>query len=236
MIKTKCYGYLRVSGRGQVKGHGFSRQLETIKGYAKGHGYEVETVFKDKAVSGTLDETHRPQFTEMIEDILSNGVKTVIIESLDRLARAYRIQEQLLIYMASRGVTLINASTGEDVTQAINDDPMKKAMIQIQGIFGELDKSLLVRKLKKAREAKKRAAGKCEGIKRFGEDNPAEQVIIKRIRYLRRLPRGLNKKRATYQSICDQLNAEGLTTQRGKPWAPAQVWNILNRSYQGRLN
>lgn len=236
MIKTKCYGYLRVSGRGQVKGHGFSRQLETIKTYAKGQGYEIDGVFKDKAISGTNDETHRPEFSAMIEDILSNGIRVVVIESLDRLARAYRIQEQLLIYMASRDITLINASTGEDVTQAINDDPMKKAMIQIQGVFAELDKSLLVRKLRKAREAVKKATGKCEGVPRYGENNPAEQAIIKRIRYMRRLPRGLNKNRMTYQAICDQLNAEGLTTQRGKAWQPVQVWNVLNRSYQGKLN
>jgi len=232
----KAYGYLRVSGRGQVKGQGLSRQLETIKGYAKSQGYEVETVFKDKAVSGTNDETNRPEFSAMIGDILSNGIRVVIIESLDRLARAYRIQEQLLVYLASRGITLINASTGEDVTQAINDDPMKKAMIQIQGVFSELDKNLLVRKLRKARDAKKKATGKCEGIKRYGEGNAEEQAIIKRIRYLRRMPRGLNKKRASYQSIANQLNSEGLTTQRVKPWATAQVWNILNRSYQGKLN
>jgi DNA invertase Pin-like site-specific DNA recombinase len=236
MIKTKCYGYLRVSSRGQVKGHGFSRQLETIKTYAKGQGYEIDGVFKDKGVSGTNDEAHRPQFAAMIEDILSNGVRTVIIEDLSRLARQYRIQEQLLIYLASKNIVLINASTAENVTQAINDDPMKKAMIQIQGVFGELDKNLLVRKLRKAREAKKKATGKCEGIKRYGEDSPAEQAIIKRIRYMRRLPRGLNKSRMTYQAICDQLNSEGIMTQRGKPWATAQVWNVLNRSYQGRLN
>lgn len=236
MIKTKAYGYLRVSGRGQVKGHGFSRQLETIEGYAKGRGYMVDHVYKEKGVSGTNDEAHRPEFSAMIEDILSNGVRTVIIEDLSRLAREYRIQEQLLIYLASKNIVLINANTAENVTQAINDDPMKKAMIQIQGIFGELDKSLLVRKLRKAREAKKKATGKCEGIKRFGENNAEEQAIINRIRYMRRLPRGLNKKRMTYQAICDQLNSEGLTTQRGKTWTTAQVWNILNRNYQGKLN
>lgn len=236
MIKTKCYAYLRVSGRGQVKGHGFARQLETIEGYAKGQGYEIDGVFKDKGVSGTNDETHRPQFTEMIEDILSNGVRIVVVESLDRLAREFRIQEQLLIYLASKNITLISAATNENVTESISSDPMRRALVQIQSVFSELDKNLLVRKLRKAREAVKKAKGKCEGIKRYGEDNPAEQAIIKRIRYMRRLPRGLNKTRTTYQSICDQLNAEGFTTQRGKPWAPAQVWNILNRSYQGRLN
>jgi DNA invertase Pin-like site-specific DNA recombinase len=221
MIKTKCYGYLRVSGRGQVKGHGFSRQLESINTYAKAHGYDVSGLYKDKGISGTNDETN---------------VRTVIVEDLSRLAREYRIQEQLLVYLASKNIVLINANTAENVTQAINDDPMKKAMIQIQGVFGELDKSLLVRKLRKAREAVKKATGKCEGIKRYGEDNAEEQAIIKRIRYMRRLPRGLNKSRMTYQAICNQLNAEGFTTQRGKPWVPAQVWNILNRSYQGKLN
>lgn len=234
MIKT--YGYLRVSSKGQVKGHGFVRQIETIEGYAKGHGYKVEGVFKDKAISGTNDETHRPEFSAMISDILCNGVRVVIVESLDRLARAYRIQEQLIVYMASKGITLINASTGENITEAIESDPMRRALVQIQGIFAELDKNLLTRKLRKAREAKKKATGKCEGIKRYGEDNAEEQATIKRIRYMRRLPRGLNKSRMTYQAICDQLNSEGLKTQRGKNWTTAQVWNILNRSYQGKLN
>ena len=68
------------------------------------------------------------------------------------MAREYRIQEQLLIYLVSKGIDLISANTGENVTQAIQDDPMKKAMVQIQGIFSELDKVLLVRKLRKARE------------------------------------------------------------------------------------
>jgi DNA invertase Pin-like site-specific DNA recombinase len=38
----KAYGYLRVSGKGQIKGHGFARQLETIETYAKGHGYKMK--------------------------------------------------------------------------------------------------------------------------------------------------------------------------------------------------
>ena len=45
----------------------------------------------------------------------------------------------------------VSASTGEDVTATMRDDPMRKALIQIQGVFAELDKSLLVRKLRKGR-------------------------------------------------------------------------------------
>ncbi len=44
-------------------------------------------------------------------------------------------------------------------------------MVQIQGVFAELDKSLLVRKLCKAREQKRVESGKCEGRKGY-KDTP----------------------------------------------------------------
>ena len=80
----------------------------------------------------------------MIADILSDGCNTIIVEDLTRLAREYRIQENILVYLASKNIDLIAANTGENITTAIDSDPMKKALVQIQGVFGELDKSLLV--------------------------------------------------------------------------------------------
>ena len=113
------------------------------------------------------------------------------------------------------------------MTKAIQGDPMKKAMIQIQGIFSELDKSLLIRKLRKARERVKKETGKCEGAKRYGEDSDNEQTIIRKIRAYRRNKRG-NRKGLTYQEIADKLNAEGIPTKRGKEWKAMQVYRILN--------
>ena len=45
----------------------------------------------------------------MLTAILSNGVRTVIVERLDRLAREYGVQEQLLVYLAAKGVALCTA-------------------------------------------------------------------------------------------------------------------------------
>jgi len=56
--------------------------------------------------------------------------------------------------MAAKGVDLLSARTEENVTQAIQADPMKKALVQIQGVFAELDKNLAVKRLRKARDAK----------------------------------------------------------------------------------
>ena len=68
-------------------------------------------------------------------------MKTVIVESMDRLARELRIQETLLIYPASKGVDLISARTEENITQAVKSDPLKKALVWFPGqIHGVLNR------------------------------------------------------------------------------------------------
>ncbi len=122
MNKT-AFGYIRVSSQGQIDGDGFTRQEQAIEAYAAKYKIKMEGYFREEGVSGTADEADRPAFQEMIASILRNGTKTVIIEGLDRLAREYRIQETLIIYLASKGIDLISANTGENVSQAILDDP-----------------------------------------------------------------------------------------------------------------
>ena len=221
----KVFAYVRVSGRGQVTGHGFDRQVESIERFCKGRSYEIERIFKEQ-VSGTKDETERPQFSEMVTEILRNGVDTVIVESLDRLAREYRVQEQLLIYLASKGINLIPANTGENVTQAINEDPMKKALVQIQGIFSELDKSLLVKKLRKSRERVRQEIGKCEGRKGYWETDQGREILQK-IRKLRRKPKG--RPRMTYAAVAEALNGQGYRSTYGTPFNANSVRAMMYR-------
>jgi DNA invertase Pin-like site-specific DNA recombinase len=222
---VKVYAYLRVSGKGQLSGHGFDRQLDAINAYCGKHGYEIDQVFKEQ-VSGTKDETDRPEFSAMVTAILRDGVDTIIVESLDRLAREYRIQEQLLIYLASKNINLIAANTGENVTTAISEDPMKKAMVQMQGIFAELDKSLLVKKLRKSRERIRLEKGKCEGRKGY-KDTERGAEILREIRRLRRKRKG--RVRRTFNEIAENLNEQGYTAANGKPFTGNTVRGILHR-------
>jgi DNA invertase Pin-like site-specific DNA recombinase len=219
---AKAYAYLRVSGQGQIDGDGFRRQEEEIRAYCAANQIEIVATFKELGVSGTTDETERPAFQEMIAAILKNGARTVIVEGLDRLAREFRIQESLLIYLASKGITLINARTGENVTDAIASDPMKKALIQIQGVFAELEKNMLVKKLRTARQAKAKELGKCEGRKSYLEAAPE---LVARIKALYRKPR--NGQRKSLQQIADQLNSEGVLTMDGKIWTKQNLHRVL---------
>jgi DNA invertase Pin-like site-specific DNA recombinase len=224
-MNAKAYGYLRVSGKGQLDGHGMDRQEEYITKYARKAGLKLIKFFREEGVSGATDEGDRPAFQEMISEILKDDVKTVIVEGLDRLAREYRIQETLIIYFASKGIDLISARTEENVTESVQSDPMRKALVQIQGIFSELEKSMLVRKLRNARRKVKDKKGKCEGAKGYNDLMPE---VVKEIRRLRRRPKGVSR-RKTYKEIAGILNQRGWKTRKGKEFTGQIVASILCR-------
>lgn len=221
--------YLRVSGKDQISGGGFDRQIASCQWHAEVHGYNIASVYEEKAVSGKIGEESRPAFQTMVSEVLSQDPKpVVIVEALHRLAREYRIQEQLLIYLASKGISLIAADTGENITDAVIGDPMRRAMVQIQGVFAELDKNLNVDRLRKGRERKKSLAGRAEGRIPYGQHPqfPEEKDRLFAFRSLRE--GGLSLK-----EIARYANQENWSTRLpGKAWHPGTIQKILSRSQQ----
>lgn len=219
--------YLRVSGLNQVDGYGFDRQERTCKSYCRQHGLTVAGIFKEEGVSGALDETARPAFQEMVAAILTNGVRTVVVESMDRLARELRIQDALIAYLAAKDIDLYSARTGENITEAVKADPLRKALVQIQGVFAELEKSQLVRRLAKGREAKRKEHGRCEGIAPYGATDE-EKALVRRMRAWHR--RGRNGAPGlSYSEIARKLNGEETLTRYGNQWYPASVQRVIER-------
>ncbi len=225
----KAFGYLRVSGKGQEEGDGFDRQKMAIEKFAKRGGYKIVEFFSD-VHTGTIDAVNRPAFSQMVRDM--NGTKTIVVERLDRLARSVVVAENTVVWLASHGIDLISADTEENITESYKADPMKKAMIQMGNVFAELEKSVLVRKLRAARQRTRKKqghiskaghllpTGKCEGIKAYGEIDPQEQETIKRIIELR-------KTRLTLRVIAKTLDKEGHRTRLGGKWSGQVVKNIL---------
>jgi len=229
----KAVAYLRVSGLGQVDGTGFARQEETIRRYAEKHGLNLVGSYQERGISGTKEETDRTAMLELISDNENEPKPVVIIESMDRLARNLAIQEQIVMFLAKEGFELISANTGENVTRALQDDPMRRAMIQVQGVFAELDKNLIVAKLKKGRiETRKRngeqgqltrdGKGKCEGRKRLDETQPELYAAAKR---LSRKPRG--GKKLSLRKIGAALADAGFVNSKGKPYDAKTLSRLL---------
>jgi hypothetical protein len=93
----------------------------------------------------------------------------------------------------------------------------KKALVQIQGVFSELEKAMLVKKLRVARERKREQTGKCE----------VAPEVFQEIKRLHRRKTG--QKRMTFQAIADKLNQAGYLNISGKQWTGYNVQKICQR-------
>lgn len=216
--------YLRVSGASQIEGDGFPRQRDSIDRFAKANDYKVIAEYRDEGVSGKDELTDRDGLTDLIDHIAGNGVRVVIVESADRIARKLMVQETILDKLRQLRVTVLDCA-GNDLTVA-DDDPTRKLVRQILGAVAEFDRAMTVAKLRKARERKKRETGRCDGRKPFGE-REGEAETLERIRQLRRKPRG--GERPTYDEIAATLNKENRSTRKGSAWARGNVHAICKR-------
>ena len=151
---TRAFAYLRVSSKKQTEGDGFPRQLDAITKHAAAHGIKIVKVFKEDA-SGTLAGSDREQWVEMMSQVVSGDVNTVLIERLDRLARDLMIQEHIIADLKQQGVKLVSTNPME--ADLCKDDPSRKVIRQIMGAMAEYDKTMLVLKLRVARQRVKKA-------------------------------------------------------------------------------
>lgn len=222
----KVVGYLRVSARKQIGGGGYERQSDRIRKFCTSANMDIERIYREQ-VTGTADETKRPVWTEMMNDILSHNINSVVVESLDRLARTIGVQELLVTYLASKNINLYSANTGENITAAVREDPMKEAMIYFQAIIAKLERNQILLRLRKGREKKRKETGRCGGRPKYGE-TPEEKEVLKTIAYSRRLQRGHTKRRS-FQKIADELNARNIPTRNGGRWCASTVWQIYTR-------
>jgi DNA invertase Pin-like site-specific DNA recombinase len=174
-------------------------------------------VFEEKGVAGAMDNMDRPAWAAMMTALHSNGVRTVIIEKLDRLARDLMVQETAIADLQRHGFTLVSVQEPD----LMATDPARVMYRQMMGMVAQYEKSMIVLKLRGARQRMKATTGRCEGRKPFGA-RPGEAAVRDRIRAMR----GTG---STLQAICDALNAEGVETRYGGHWMPMTVRGIAAR-------
>jgi DNA invertase Pin-like site-specific DNA recombinase len=214
---NKAFSYLRVSGKSQVSGDGFPRQRATIKAYAAQNNLRIVHEFRDEGVSGSVENMNRPAWQELITALHANGVKTILIEKLDRLARDLMIQETAIADLRKSGFTLISVAEPD----LMASDPTRVLMRQLMGAVAQYDKSQIVAKLRGARLRKKMATGRCEGRKPYGYYE-GETEILAQMKALRAQGFG-------YDRLALELNRLGIPPRYGKRWGGNTVNRILTR-------
>jgi DNA invertase Pin-like site-specific DNA recombinase len=209
-----------VSGKGQVDGDGFPRQRDTIARYAKKNKIQLVAEYVEKGVTGTKELSDRQALSDLFARLDSNGVRMVLVERADRLARDLMVSEILLAQFRERQVKVVECEGGSDLTVA-DGDPTRKLIRQILSAVAEFDKCVIVDKLRAARNRMRRNSGRCEGRKPYG-DREGEGEVIAKIQELKKAGNNL-------QEIADNLNAENIPTRTGKQWQRQQIKNVLDR-------
>jgi len=226
----KAFGYVRVSGRGQVDGDGPERQKEAIQKFCAAHGLGEVTSggwYEEEAVSGTVEALSRPMFSSLLDDIgvyrmrFPGAPVCIVVERMDRIARDLIVSELLLKECAARHIPVYAADQGL-VDQTCQDaDPTRKLIRQIMGALAEWEKAVIVKKLRAARDRKREAIGRCEGVDPFGS-RPDEGATLY-------LLRQYQLDGMSYGQIAIKANEQHRTTRAGKPWTKHSVYQVLNR-------
>jgi DNA invertase Pin-like site-specific DNA recombinase len=141
MSTGKTIGYVRVSSFEQNP----DRQLE---------GKKLDKVFTDKA-SGK--DIKRPQLQALLNYVRDGD--TIIVHSMDRLARNLDNLRQLVFDLTGRHITI--QFIKENLTFSGEDSPMANLLLSVMGAFAEFERALIrERQLEGIALAKKRGAYK----------------------------------------------------------------------------
>lgn len=182
----------------------------------------------ERSTSGrsTIDE--RPGLLEALEWMQDGRADGILAPNMDRLARELTVQEAVMSYVWALGGRVFTADDGEQVEDDPRD-PMRTAMRQMRGVFHQLDRAMIVKRLGEGREAKGQRGGYAFGAPQYGQQaidselarHEQEAAVLERMRHWQ--ADGLS-----IRAIAARLNEEGVPSKRGGRWHPATVQRLLS--------
>lgn len=231
----KLIGYIRVSGTGQVTdGYGLDVQETALRDWAKANGHRLLRIVPDEGVSGTKEAVDRPGLSECLLAIQEGEADGILIPRLDRLARALDVQEATLAFIWRSGGRVF-ATDGGEVLQDDPGDPMRTFIRQVMGGIAQLERAMVVKRMRDGRLAKAATGRKSVGAYAYGTHgqgkgrdrdaapNPVEADAVARILELRDAG-------ASYRAIGETLDAEGLKPRRAERWNAMTVRAVVQRA------
>lgn len=225
--------YIRTSSLGQVDREGPKVQEDSCRDYCARLGFKVVAALHEKATQGAKGEddmdAERPVYADALAMIAEGEADVLVIYSIDRIARKLTTQEALLA-AAWRVEADVHAFHGGHIPQDDPDDPFRTAMRQMMGVFAQLDKAMLTKRMRDGK-AKKRARGEFAGGRRpFGmgrdeHETAREQNVLAYVRAL--VDEGL-----PLTAITTRLNNRGAEwyPRTGRPWTRQNLAKVIDNA------
>jgi DNA invertase Pin-like site-specific DNA recombinase len=129
--------YMRVSTVDQHP----ETQLQELRQFASGRGLDVVEEYTDHGVSGT--RARRPALDRMLKDAHRRRFDVVVVWACDRLARSTKHFLQVLDELNELGIQFLSQREAIDT-----DGPLGRAIIVIVSAVAELERSLIVERVR----------------------------------------------------------------------------------------
>lgn len=228
--------YVRVSTEEQAK-EGFSvrAQIEKLSNYASIMGWKIHKIYADDGISGK-NITDRPQINELLKDIASKKVNTVLVFKVDRLTRSTKDLIELIEFFNEHYCNFSSLMESIDTKTASG-----RMFLKIIGIFAEFERENIIERVKVGFERKVREGySLCTYTPSYGYDrevgekvqriNPDEAKIVQEIF------NAYTSENKSMHRIAIELNLRKIPTKLNSIWTGKTIKLILtNPSYIGKV-
>ena len=157
------YGYIRVSTIEQADGSSLDEQDRKVRGVALIRGVEVDRVFTDPGISGSVSLDKRPAGKELLATLRKGD--TLIVAKLDRAFRNATDALTRADEFKTKGVKLILADIGTD---PVTENGTGRMFFGMLALMAEFERDRILERTNDGRQAKKRAGGFIGGTAPFG--------------------------------------------------------------------
>lgn len=202
------------------------QQIDMCRYETRGAAFRT---YIDRGFSGK--DTNRPQFTQMMNDIRSGCIRTVIVYKLDRISRSILDFSNMLEIFGQYGVQFISATEKFDTSS-----PMGNAMLNICVVFAQLERETIQKRVADAYCSRCRKSIYMGGPVPYGfrkiptvidgihtsmyETIPEEAEAVKLIYEMYSQPG------TSYGDIARRLNELGIKKRNGS-WVRQRIRDIL---------
>jgi DNA invertase Pin-like site-specific DNA recombinase len=158
--------YARVSTGNQ--GTGLEAQIRALRNYCNKNGISSYQLFQDENQSGV--KASRPALDKMMKEVREGKISKVIVYSFSRYARSVTHLLNALSEFKSLDVSFISISENIDT-----DSPLGSAIFAILGAVSQLERDILVERVKVGL-----ANAKAKGVK-LGRKKTRDSSLIRKL-------------------------------------------------------
>ena len=241
----RCGLYSRVSteDQAQKKDGSLDTQMELLQDAVKlrsrtgAEDWRVVARYREEGQSGK--DTDRPEYQQMLADVVSGKIDTIVCTKIDRITRSLEDFYKLLATVEEHGAEFVSLAESLDTTTAVG-----RAVMKIVLVIAEMEREQTSERTKQTLEQRAKK-GYANGGQILGydvdEENPGVPAVNETERQLVLLVFETYLKEQGYRRTAEILNRKGYRTKSfvsrrgkvysGKPFSTMAVKRILTHPF-----